>query len=298
MTFARVVASGSLSAAARDLDLSLAVVSKRLRQLETRLGVRLLQRTTRRQRLTEEGALFYAQVQRILAEVNEAESLMSRRRLTVSGVLRVTAPGDFGRRRIAPLMADFLRLHPQLTAQLELTDAVVDLVDSGFDLAVRFGSLADSALVARRLAPNFRVLCAAASYLRTRGVPRHPSELAMHRCIVIGSRPRAEWRFEGGGKPLTVTIAASLMTNDGGAAHVWALNGAGIALKSIWDVGDDIASGRLQRVLAPYSMAAAPLHGIYAHGKHLSPRIGAFIDYLREHLGNEWRCKLRSKIES
>jgi DNA-binding transcriptional LysR family regulator len=288
VTFARVVAGGSLSAAARELDLSLAVVSKRLAQLEANLGVRLIQRTTRRQKLTEEGALFHSQVVRILAEVDEAEALMSGRRAAVTGLLRVTAPGELGRRWIAPLVTDFLGLHPQLRIQLDLTDAVVDLIGGGLDLAVRFGTPTDSPLVARQLAPNYRVLCAAPAYLRKHGSPRRPADLAVHRCILIGDQPRAEWRFQGV-RPLSVTVAGTLITNDSAAAQVWALSGLGIVLKSIWDVGDDLAAGRLQRVLPGHSMRAAPLHAIYPHGRHVTPRVRAFVEYLRERLVKEWR---------
>ncbi|OTP65484.1 Transcriptional regulator, LysR family [Caballeronia sordidicola] len=288
VAFARVVSAGSLSAAAREMDMSLAVVSKRLAQLEESLGVRLIQRTTRRQSLTEEGALFHEQVLRILAEVEHAESLMSGRRDAVSGVLRVSAPGAIGRRWIAPIMADFQQLHPQLTVQLELTDVVVDLLDTGLDMAVRFGSLADSSMIARPLAPNYRVLVAAPAYVSQYGMPQQPDELTRHRCILIGDQPRAEWRFEGE-EPVTVRVTGALITNDGAAAHAWALHGVGIGVKSIWDVGDDIAAGRLVRILPAHSMPAAPLHALYPHNRHLAPRVRGFIDYLRERLHDAWR---------
>ncbi|SKC92562.1 transcriptional regulator, LysR family [Burkholderia sp. YR290] len=288
IAFSRVVSAGSLSAAAREMDLPLSVVSKRLAQLEKSVGVRLIQRTTRRQTLTEEGALFHARVVRILDEIEQAEELLSQRRHEVSGLLRVTAPGQLGRQKIAPLIADFQRLHPQLTVQLELTDAVVDLVESGFDLAIRFGSLADSSLIARTLAPNFRVLCASPAYLQAHGTPKHPDELTSHRCILIGDQRRAEWRFEGD-ESIAVRVDAAIVTNDGEAAHLFALADAGIAVKSIWDVGDDILAGKLRRVLPHHSMSAAPLHAIYPHSQHLAPRVRAFVDYLRERLAQAWR---------
>ncbi|CAN7658618.1 LysR family transcriptional regulator [Paraburkholderia hospita] len=288
IAFSRVVSAGSLSAAAREMDLPLSVVSKRLAQLEKSVGVRLIQRTTRRQTLTEEGALFHARVVRILDEIEQAEELLSQRRQEVSGLLRVTAPGQLGRQKIAPLIADFQRLHPQLTVQLELTDAVVDLVESGFDLAIRFGSLADSSLIARTLAPNFRVLCASPAYLQAHGTPKHPDELTSHRCILIGDQRRAEWRFEGD-ESIAVRVDAAIVTNDGEAAHLFALADAGIAVKSIWDVGDDILAGKLRRVLPHHSMSAAPLHAIYPHSQHLAPRVRAFVDYLRERLAQAWR---------
>lgn len=288
-TFSIVVAAGSLSAAAREQDLSLSVISKRLAHLEARLGVRLLHRTTRRQTLTDEGALFHAQVLRILAEVDLTETLMQDRRGTVSGLLRVTAPGEIGRLRIAPLVAEFRRRHPQVCVQLILTDTVVDLLAHEIDVAVRIGSLADSSMIARELAPNRRVLCASPAYVAECGMPVHPGELHAHRCIVMGEQPQAEWRFDGVDGPIAVEVAAALLTNDGGAARMLALDGAGIALKSIWDVAPDLEVGRLVRVLPAYAAPAAPLHAVYPGGRHLALRVRTFVDFVREHLQAAWR---------
>lgn len=286
--FARIVSAGSMSAAARELDLPLSVISKRMAQLEKNLGVRLLQRTTRRQALTEEGALFHARVLRILDEIEQAETLLSHSRREVSGLLRVTAPGEFGRQHIVPIVADFQRQHPQLAMQLDLSDAVVNLLESGHDLAIRFGRLEDSTLVARRLAPNYRVACAAPAYLAQYGTPSHPEELTQHRCILIGEQRRAEWRFHGE-EQVAVRVNGALITNDGQAAHALALQGAGIVVKSIWDVGDDILAGRLQRVLPAHSMPTAPLQAIFPHSQNLAPRVRAFIDYLQARLQQAWR---------
>jgi DNA-binding transcriptional LysR family regulator len=286
--FARIVSAGSMSAAAREMDLPLSVVSKRMAQLEKRVGVRLLQRTTRRQALTEEGALLHARVLRILDEIEQAESLLSHSRSEVSGLLRVTAPGEFGRQHIVPIVADFQRQHPQLAVQLDLSDAVQNLLESGHDLAIRFGSLEDSSLVARRLAPNYRVACAAPAYLAQYGTPSHPAELAQHRCILIGDQRRAEWRFHGS-EQVAVRVTGALVTNDGQAAHALALQAAGIVVKSIWDVGDDILAGRLQRVLPGHAMPTAPLNAIFPHGQHLAPRVRAFIEYLQVRLQQAWR---------
>ncbi|AOI57312.1 LysR family transcriptional regulator [Burkholderia diffusa] len=288
-TFARIVSAGSLSAAARELDLSLSVVSKRLAHLESRLGVRLLHRTTRQQTLTDDGAQFHAQVLRILAEIDRAETLMSDRRGTVGGVLRVTAPGELGRLRIAPLVAAFQRRHPELTVHLMLTDTIVDLLAHDIDVAVRIGSLADSTMIARELAPNHRVLCASSGYLAVHGQPTHPAELRAHRCIVMGDQPRTEWRFDGVQGAVTVEVTAALLTNDGGAARTLALEGAGIALKSIWDVGADLEAGRLVRVLPTFEAPAAPLHAVYPGGRHVPLRVRAFVDYLRDQLRDTWR---------
>ncbi|KVL57952.1 LysR family transcriptional regulator [Burkholderia territorii] len=288
-TFARIVSAGSLSAAARELDLSLSVVSKRLAHLESRLGVRLLHRTTRQQTLTDDGAQFHAQVLRILAEIDRAETLMSDRRGTVGGVLRVTAPGELGRLRIAPLVAAFQRRHPELTVHLMLTDTIVDLLAHDIDVAVRIGSLADSTMIARELAPNHRVLCASSGYLAVHGLPTHPAELRAHRCIVMGDQPRTEWRFDGAQGAVTVEVTAALLTNDGGAARTLALEGAGIALKSIWDVGADLQAGRLVRVLPTFAAPAAPLHAVYPGGRHVPLRVRTFVDYLRDQLRDQLR---------
>jgi DNA-binding transcriptional LysR family regulator len=288
VAFARIVSAGSLSAAARELGVPVSVVSKRLSLLEASLGTRLLQRTTRRQTLTEEGRLFHARVLRILDEVEQAEALLAQRRDGVHGLLRITAPGELGRRWLAPIAAAFQELHPQVTIQLELTDAVVDLLDSGQDLGVRYGALADSSLVARALAPNYRVLCASPAYLQRHGEPRTPAELAGHRCIVIGDQRRTDWKFDGD-ETAPVRVDAAFLTNDGGAAQQLALAGSGIALKSIWDVGDDLAAGRLRRVLPQHAMAAAPLHAVYPHQRNLAPRVRVFVGYLKERLQEAWR---------
>lgn len=288
VAFAHIVSAGSLSAAARDMDLPLSVISKRLAHLEKSLGVRLIQRTTRRQSLTEEGALFHARVVRILDEVEQAEALLTSRREDVSGLLRVTAPGQLGRQRLAPIIVEFQQLHPDLVVQLDLSDAVLDLYDSGHDVAIRFGSLPDSSLVARSLAPSFRVLCASPAYLARHGVPAHPADLTRHRCILIGNQRRADWRFDDD-EQTTVRVSGALITNDGEAAHRLALEGAGIAVKSIWDVGDDIVEGRLCRVLPMHSISAAPLHAIYPHAQHLAPRVRVFVDFLKKRLLESWR---------
>lgn len=287
--FARVVAAGSLSGAAREMDLSLAVVSKRLTALETRLGVRLLQRTTRRQSLTQEGEAFHARCVRILAEVQEAEAAVSRSRDAVTGVLRVTAPRAFGRRRVGPLAVAFREAHPEIGVHLTLTDALVDIVEEGMDLAIRFGTLADSSLVARRLAPNFRVLCAAPAYLAKRGMPADPVALIAHDCIVFGDHPSREWHFRRGGEAVSVRVTPAFVTNDGEAAHTLALAGGGIVQKSIWDVGDDLGAGRLVRLLPGHTIPAAPLQAVYANAQHLAPKVRKFVEFCAEALARDWR---------
>jgi DNA-binding transcriptional LysR family regulator len=283
VTFARIVATGSLSGAAFELDVPLSVVSKRLAQLEARIGIRLIQRTTRRQTLTEEGALFHAQVLRILDEIEQAELMLAHQRAEVSGLLRITAPGEFGRQRMVPIIKDFQRLHPNLSIQLELTDTVIDIVESGFDIALRYGKLADSSLIARQLAPNFRIACASPDYLKEHGTPVDPVELIHHRCIVLGNQREVVWRFEDEyGESSSVRVRGALVTNDGEAAHKFAMAGAGIVIKSMLDVSKHIEEGRLHRVFPHHTSAGAPLHAIFPHSRHLVPRVRVFVDYLQE----------------
>ncbi len=287
--FERIVALGSLSAAARDTGLSLAVVSKRLAQLERGLDVRLLNRTTRRLSLTDEGALLHTHAQRVLDEVAQAESALSGHSGKVTGTLRMSAPNSFGRRWLVPALAAFAGQHPELDVQLSLSDEVVDLVGGGFDLAVRYGVLADSRLVARELAPNRRVLCASPAYLSRRGVPRSLDELPQHDCILIGHLPMAEWRFGSGSGETSVRVHGHCVCDDGEAVQALALAGAGIALKSIWDVGDDLESGRLVQVLPRQAIAAAPLHAVYPSGRYLAPRVRLFVELLARRLQAAWR---------
>ncbi|MCD9028372.1 LysR family transcriptional regulator [Luteimonas sp. BDR2-5] len=278
--FVAIVDAGSLSSAARALGIGLPVASRKLRQLETALGVRLLQRTTRRQALTEEGRLLHQYAVDLLADLDQMEQQLLRKSATVSGPLRMTMPVSLGRRRIAPLLAEFCALHPQLSLQIELADSVVDLVSAGMDLAIRFGGLDDSSYVSQPLAPNHRVLCASPGYLQRHGEPRSPAELAQHRCLVIGTSPQTEWRLD----DTSVRIAAHMTANDGDVVHQWAVDGYGIALKSILDVGEDLASGRLRRVLGGHRLPATPLHAVYPHKRHVAPRVRACIAYLAPRL--------------
>lgn len=282
-TFAKIVAEGSLSAAARSMDLPLSVISKRLAQLEEATGVKLLERTTRRQTVTQEGAIFYERVLRILDEVNLAEAELHHQRQVVGGVLRVTAPFEFGRLKVVPLLAQFHLLYPQLTIELGLSDTLWDLNESGYDLGLRFGNLPDSGLVARKIADNFRVACASPAYLARFGEPTHPSELSQHKCILMGEQPRADWKFIGKINH-TVRVTGAVITNDGGAALEFALQGAGIAVKSIFDIEEDLASCRLKIVLPFCSMPSAPLYAVYQSSHQLAPRVRTFVDFFRANL--------------
>ncbi|MDR3435826.1 LysR family transcriptional regulator [Telmatospirillum sp.] len=275
--FTRVVGTGSLSAAGRELNLSLAVVSKRLAALEERLGTRLINRTTRRLNTTEEGGALYERALHILAEVEEAEAVVTHGQTEPRGLLRVTAPAAFGRRHVASVALSLTRRHAGLRVDLDLTDRVVDLVDSGIDVAIRLGALQDSSLIARKLADNSRVVVCSPAYLAEMGEPQRPEELAGHRCLVFADGAGV-WNFAGPQGPVAQKVAGPLRTNDGEAAHAWALAGAGLVLKSIWDVADDLAAGRLRRVLSDWKTDGAAIYAVYPTSRHLSTKVRVFVE--------------------
>ncbi|WP_224372098.1 LysR family transcriptional regulator [Hyalangium versicolor] len=283
--FTRVVTAGSLSAAARELGMSLAVVSKRLARLEERLGVRLVNRTTRSLSLTEEGTDFHERCVRLLGELDEATERARAHKSGASGLLKVTATAAFARRQFGRLIPRFLERYPDIRVQLDVSDAVVDLVESGYDVAIRFGALPDSSLIAKRLAPNHRVVCGAPSYFAQWGRPKRPTDLKNHRCIAFGTPPNQDWQFEGPeGETTTVRITGPLSTNNGEMAHEWALEGGGLVLKSIWDVGPDIDAGRLEVALPDYRVPAAPIHALYPHNRGIPAKLKVFIEFVGEEL--------------
>ncbi|MCA3564145.1 MAG: LysR family transcriptional regulator [Methylocystis sp.] len=282
--FARVVTAGSMSAAGRELGLSPPVVSKRIKNLEERLGTRLLQRTTRQLTLTESGKGFYERVVAILASVDEAEAWVSRRTAAARGTLRVSAPTSFGRMHIAPHLVEFLRLYPEITIDLSLSDAFVDIVAEGYDLAIRIADLADSSLVAKRLAPNHRVLCAAPGYLAAHGAPLSLADLAQHRLLLHNAD---QWRLEGKCGSATVRVESAVRTNSSEVIREAVLAGMGIALRSTWDVGPEIDSGRLAIVLPEWQASArVAVHAVYPSRRHLAHKVRVFMDFLGERFGN------------
>lgn len=283
--FVRAVAAGSLSAAGRELGFSPAVGSKRLTRLETRLGVRLLQRSSRRLALTDEGALYHERCQAILADIDDAEAELAQGRQQVRGLVRVTATVAMGRRCIGPLAAEFMRRHPEVTVQLSLSDSLVDLIEDGFDCAIRIGGPQDSRLAARTLGPNRRVLCASPAYLKRRGRPRTLEDLAQHECILqerIATR-RSEWRFEPrdagvASGPQAVDVTGRLVTDNGEQAHDWALAGLGLVRRSVWDVVEELDDGRLVELLPEWAGTSAPLQLVFPSRRLLPPRTRLFID--------------------
>lgn len=277
--FVRIVAAGGLSAAGRQMGYSPAVVSARLAKLEERLGVRLLHRTTRHISLTPEGAEFHDRAQQILAEIEAAEAAVSQRVADPRGVLRVTAPAGFGRMHVAPLLTGFLHRHPLLRVELVLTDRVVDLVEEGFDIGVRIARLEDGALIARRLAANARVLCAAPAYLEHRGVPRSTADLSHHDALMLeGQR---SWSIQGRQGVVTVRPQVRLQSNDGAVLRDAALSGLGLVLRSVWEVGEDLTAGRLMPVLSDHDVTfGSGIYAVYPSRQHLAAKVRAFVDAL------------------
>jgi DNA-binding transcriptional LysR family regulator len=282
--FARVVTAGSMSAAGRELGLSPPVVSKRIKSLEERLGTRLLQRTTRQLTLTESGKGFYERVVAILASVEEAEAWVSRRAAAARGILRVSAPTSFGRMHIAPHLVDFLTAYPEITIDLSLSDQFVDIVAEGYDLAIRIADLADSSLVAKRLAPNHRVLCATPGYLAAQGMPQALADLANHRLLLHNAD---HWRLESADGPAVVRVDSAVRTNSSEVVREAVLAGMGIALRSTWDVGPEIDSGKLLIVLPEWHASSrVAVHAVYPSRRHLAHKVRVFMDFLGERFGN------------
>lgn len=277
--FAAVVEHGSLSAAARALRLSPAMASRRLARLEDRLGVRLLNRTTRRQSPTEAGAAFYHRVAEILAASREAEALVAGGARTAAGPLRITAPTSFGRLHVAPYLKGFLDLHPRVTLRLDLSDAYVDLVGERYDLAIRIAQRVEASMVGVRLASNRRVLCAAPAYVAEHGEPRTLRDLSNHRLLAAAGQ--SPWRLQGPAGPAAVTVDSRVATNSSEVVRELMLAGAGIALRSIWDIHEDLSAGRLTRVLPTYEGAqSVNLYAVHARSELTPAAVTAFIAYL------------------
>ncbi len=282
--FAQVVSAGSLSAAGRELGLSPAVVSKRLRRLEDRIGTRLIQRTTRQISLTEAGQGYYERVVAILAGLEEAEAFVTRRSQQARGVLRVSAPTSFGRMHIAPHLKAFMGANPDLSVHLMLSDRFVDIVAEGFDIAIRIAELTDSSLVARRLAPVRRILCATPGYLAANGVPQDIEDLEHHVCLPPHNND--PWKLEGPEGTLLYRPAGRLSTNSSEVVRECVIAGFGIALRSTWDISEELLDGRLVRVLPRYEGSRdVAVYAVYASRHFLPTKIRVFVDYLSELFG-------------
>lgn len=277
--FARVVTAGNMSAAGREMGLSPAVVSKRISHLEERLGARLFQRTTRQLTLTEGGQGFYDRVVNILAGIEEAEAYVTRRNANPRGTLRVSAPTAFGRMHIAPFMAKFLTQYPDMHLNLDLSDDLVDIVGEGFDAAIRIAELEDSSLVARKLAPSHRVICAAPSYLATVRKPTSLSDLAKHNCLTAAAQE--VWRLDGPDGPVSIRVNGNIRTNSTEVVRESVIAGLGIALRSTWDVGSELKSGKLKIILPEYHESPrVAVYAVYPCRQFIPAKLRVFIDFL------------------
>ena len=286
--FARVVATGSLSAAARELSLSPAMVSRRLAALESRLGVRLVHRTTRSLHLTDEGASYYESCARVLAEIEQADAAVSAGTQQAQGTLRVALPASFGNQYVAPLVPAFAARYPAVLLSLSLSDRTINLVEEGFDLAIRIAQLADSSLAARKLAPNRRVVCASPQYLERHGHPRSPEDLSQHNCLIAGDFA-ASWAYKDpAGKAGSVRISGRYVCDNWEVLREWALAGLGVALKSTWDVRRHLEDGSLVSLLPGYTFDTdVAIYAVYPHRRHLPAKTRAFIEFLADSFGPE-----------
>jgi len=287
--FLRVIDQGSISAAARSLDISVAVASQRLKRLERDLCVRLLHRTTRRLHPTPEGLELEAQGRALVEDLEALTSGLREGASGVCGTLRVTMSAAFGRQYISPLLPEFMARHPQLRLFAHLSDEMVDMVGAGYDLAIRIGVLGDSSLVARRLASNRRLLCASPDYLREHGHPRTPEDLARHECLLLSGRDGRQdvWRLvDRRGREHAVRVQGRFETTLGELIRDAVLAGQGIAQHSLWHVHEELAAGRLERVLPQYTLPQSAIWAVTPQRRLVPPRVRAFADFLAEKLGD------------
>jgi DNA-binding transcriptional LysR family regulator len=284
--FALVARHRNLAAAARELGVTPPAVSKRLAQLEKRLGVRLMNRTTRRLSLTPEGELYLANGSRILDELQELEQLVTRSRAEPAGLLRVNASFGFGRARIAPAISDFVARFPMMKIQLHLTDRPMSLQEEGFDLGIRFGEVPDARVNARLLMKNRRIVCASPEYVKRHGTPLLPHDLTRHACIVLRENESAygTWHFSRGKRVETVKVDGPLASNDGSAVLHWALEGRGVVVRSEWEIGEYLERGALVPLLVDWALPSADIHAIYLERNQLSVKLRTFVDFLGEYL--------------
>ena len=286
--FLRVLDLGSISAAARNLDLSVAVASKRLQRLEQELGVRLLHRTTRHVHATTEGNALAEQGRALVEDLEALTSGLGRGGTEVTGTLRISTSPTFGRLYISPRLPEFLALHPDVRFSIHYSDEMIDLGAAGFDMAIRIGKLDNPGLVARRLATNQRVLCASPGYLKKHGVPATPRDLERHQCLLqIGAQGRpVSWRLKDkSGREIPVRSSSRLESNLGDSLRDAALAGLGIALHSTWHVGEDLRAGRLQVVLPDYPIPETGIYAVMPQRRQVPQRVRAFTEFLARYFG-------------
>ncbi|MGB0203714.1 MAG: LysR family transcriptional regulator [Neptuniibacter sp.] len=282
--FVLLVEMKSLAATAREMDLTPSAVTKRLTKLEDRLGVKLLNRTTRKISLTNEGEIYLEHAKRIVNDVAEVEAMITSSISSPKGLLRVNAPLGFGRNYISPIMSEFAALYPDIDLQLELTDRPISLAENAFDVQIRFGEIPDSRLLARHIASNRRLICASPKYLEKHGIPTTASDLSGHSCIVIKQNESefGTWRLRRKDKTDTVKVNSKFVTNDGAVALRWALDGHGILMRAEWDLAQHIRSGELVLILPDYETPPADIYAVYLQKISRSAKLAAFIKHLEE----------------
>lgn len=284
LVFVSIVDEGSLTRAAERLGLSLAVCSRRLAMLEKRLGVRLLNRTTRSQHLTDEGAVYYEHCLRIQEDIDAVEASLAGMRDHVQGTLRVSTSSSFGRKHVSPFIAEFVDRYPGIRLQLMMTDTVVDLVTEGIDVAIRIGAAVDSSFIARRLATNRRVLCASREYLARAGTPQTLEELSRHQCLILSSQGASNdvWEFDTAEGRRRIPVSGPVTSNSGEVVRDAAVGGLGIAIKSIWDITEQLRSGELLTVLDSFALSQTNIYALYHDRQFISPKVRAWIEFFAE----------------
>lgn len=298
-TYVNVVELGSFAAAAERSGQARSAITRQIAFLEQKYGVRLLNRTTRKLSLTEAGRAYYERARPLLHELDELDQalLAQGQGQSPSGRLRITAPVSFGMRHLAPAIGDYLQRYPQVLIDLDLNDRVVDLVEDGYDLAVRIGPLLDSSLVARPLAPQALHVCAAPAYLARHGMPQHPEALRQHRCLHYRyASGGGDWTFDKDGRTTVVRIAPAMRANNGDVLRTAALAGQGIILQPEFLVGDDLRAGRLQAVLADYSRPPITMMAVYPQRRLLSPKVRTFVEHLEAQFGQGRMQPVKSPV--
>ena len=292
--FVRAVERGGFSSAARELGLTPSAISKLVTRMEDRLGVRLLNRTTRRLALTPEGEAFFHRARRILADIEEAENEVARFRERPSGRLRISVGTAFGGYQFVPALPEFLARYPEIEVEITMTDRIVDLMEEGADVGIRSGTLLDSSLIARRICDMERVICASPAYLRRHGTPRRPEDLAGHNCLVLAAAPQFHrWPFDTPDGVRNVEVGGNVSASNAETLVQLAIMGLGIIRLADVIVGDAIAKGLLRPVLADvHHVEPLPLHAVFPHGRHRSPRVAALVDFLVEKFADApWRVR-------
>lgn len=292
-TFAAVISEGSFSGAAERLSMSPQLVSKYVAQLESRLGARLINRSTRRLSITEVGMAYFERCQDVLADIDEMESAVGDATTAARGLLRINAPMSFGTLHLTRAIAEYQCGQPEVSVDLTLDDRVVDIVSEGYDIAIRIGRLRESSLVARKLAAVRLVICGASDYLADRGVPDTPQDLKDHECLRYTLSSNSDrWRFKDDETTYDVRVQGRFSASNGDAIRLAAMAGRGLALQPTFIVGDDIRAGRLQLVLENYEVEPLAVYAIYAHRKYLSGKVRTLVEFLSGYFGSPpyWEC--------